>query len=125
MPEAVVDELELVDVEEQDGDLFLRALGARKSVVEAVDEERTVRQPGERIGQRLAHRVGGARRRERHARVLGEERERAGRGLVERVVAHGGDHEAADDSTVAIDRSRHGRPEAAAARTWIPASPSP
>ena len=65
--------------------------------------------PGERIGQGLAHRVGSARRRERHAGVLGEERERAGLRLGELAVAHRGDHEAPDDGAVAVDGRRHGR----------------
>ena len=60
--EAVVDELELVDVEEQHGDLAVRALGSCKCVIEAIDEERAVRQPREGICQGLPHRVGRARR---------------------------------------------------------------
>ena len=37
--ETVVDELELVDVEEQHGDLTVRTLGSCECVIEAIDEE--------------------------------------------------------------------------------------
>ena len=55
--EAVVDELELVDVEEEHGDLAVGALGSRERVIEAIDEERAVRQSREGIGQGLPYRV--------------------------------------------------------------------
>ena len=52
VPERVVDELEAVDVEHQHGDRAAVARGQRERVVHAVDEQRAVRQPGERVVQR-------------------------------------------------------------------------
>ena len=100
--EAVVDELELVDVEEQHRDLAVGSLGARERVIEAIDEERAVRQSREGIGQGLAYRVGCSRRGERHARVLGEEPERVGVRLAELAMVLGRDHQAADDLAVTV-----------------------
>ena len=51
--EAVVDDLEAVEVEEQHGDAR-PALGARQGLREPVDEERPVGQAGERVVEGLA-----------------------------------------------------------------------
>ena len=54
--ERVVDELEAVEVEEQDGDAARpgRArCGAADRLVEAVEEQHAVRQPGQRVVQRV------------------------------------------------------------------------
>ena len=48
--EAVVDELEVVDVEEHDGDLGVRP---RQRVAEAIEEQHAVGQAGQRVVQRL------------------------------------------------------------------------
>ena len=50
--ERVVDELEAVDVEHEHGDRAAVARGERERVVDAVDEQRAVRQPGQRVVQR-------------------------------------------------------------------------
>ena len=51
--ERVVDRLELVDVEQQDGDERVRALRAGEGVLDAVVEQRPVRQAGEAVVERL------------------------------------------------------------------------
>ena len=76
--EAVVHELELVDVEEEHRDLAVGPLRPRERVVESIDEEGAIREARERIGQRLADRVGRSRRREGDSGVFGEEAERVG-----------------------------------------------
>ena len=53
MAERVVDRLELVDVEQQHGDGRLEALGAREGLLDAVEEQRAVRQARQRVVQRL------------------------------------------------------------------------
>jgi hypothetical protein len=53
MAEGVVDELEAVEVDEQDRDAAAAALGAAEGVVEAVEEQRAVWQPGEGVVERL------------------------------------------------------------------------
>ncbi len=53
VPQAVVDHLEAVDVEEQHGDLAGAPREAEESLAEAVEEERAIRQPGQRIVERL------------------------------------------------------------------------
>jgi hypothetical protein len=58
VPEAVVDRLEAVDVEVQDRDRAALALALGQRLLEAFDEERAVRQTGERVGQRLAQALG-------------------------------------------------------------------
>ena len=50
--EAVVDDLEAVEVEHEHGDGAAVAGGERERVVDAVDEQRAVRQPGQRVVQR-------------------------------------------------------------------------
>ena len=71
--ERVVDVLEHVEVDEEDGGLGLRARRAGERVLEAVDEQQPVRQPGERVVERLVDRVlDRLRVGEREARVLGE-----------------------------------------------------
>ena len=51
--QAVVDHLEAVDVEEQHGDLAGAPREAEESLAEAVEEERAIRQTGQRIVERL------------------------------------------------------------------------
>jgi hypothetical protein len=51
--EHVVDALEVVDVDEQHGGAGLLALGDRQRVQDAVAAQRAVRQPGQRVVQRL------------------------------------------------------------------------
>ena len=51
--QAVVDHLEAVDVEEQHGDLAGAPREAEESLAEAVEEERAIRQLGQRIVERL------------------------------------------------------------------------
>ncbi len=53
MAERVVDDLEAVEVEEEDGARRRRARAAADGVLEAVLEEHPVRQPGERVVQRV------------------------------------------------------------------------
>src|SRR5205085_7739475 len=53
VPEAVVDELELVEIEEEDRHRGVPALRLGEGVGEAVEEQRPVRQPGERVVQGL------------------------------------------------------------------------
>ena len=52
VPERVVDELEAVDVEHEDGEVDPVAAPAGQRLVEAVEREGAVRQPGERVVQR-------------------------------------------------------------------------
>ena len=47
--EAVVDRLEVVEVEEQQGDVVAAAARPLERVLDAVQEQRPVRQPGERV----------------------------------------------------------------------------
>ncbi len=54
MAETVVDHLELVEIEEQHGDLLRGPVGAVEGVTDPVDEQRPVGQPGERVVERLA-----------------------------------------------------------------------
>ena len=49
MPVRVVDDLEVVDIHEECGDRGARPLGMRERVVDAVTEERAIREPGERV----------------------------------------------------------------------------
>ena len=51
--QAVVDVLEAVEVEEHDADARLRALAARDRLTQPVEEQQTIREPGERIVHRL------------------------------------------------------------------------
>ena len=111
MTEAVVDELELVDIEKQHRDFAECTLGSGEGVVETVDEQRAVGKSGERIRQRLADRVGGSCRRDRNAGVFGEECERLRVGFGEPAVGHGGDYEAPHDCSVAVDWCRHCCPQ--------------
>ena len=53
MPEAVVDQLELVEVQEEHRDRGSATVGDREGVLEAIEEEVSVRQPGEGIVERL------------------------------------------------------------------------
>ena len=52
MAERVVDHLEAVEVEDEHGDGAAVARGERERVVDAVDEQRAVRQPGQGVVQR-------------------------------------------------------------------------
>ena len=49
MPQAVVDALETVEVDERDGDHFRRPVGAFKSSAEMVGKERPVWQAGQTV----------------------------------------------------------------------------
>ena len=51
--EAVVDDLEAVEIEEQHREQLASALGARQGMGEAIDEERSIGQAGERIAEGL------------------------------------------------------------------------
>src|ERR1019366_2312541 len=53
MAEGVVDVLEIVEVEEERGDLGVLTSRTRQHAVDAVENQRTVGQTGERIMQRL------------------------------------------------------------------------
>ena len=53
MPEAVVDGLEVVEIEEDHADRLLPAIDARQRVLHAIGEERTVREPGHGIVEGL------------------------------------------------------------------------
>ena len=57
MAEAVVDDLEAVEVEPEHGGGAAVAGGERERVMDAVDEQRAVRQPGERVVQRAVARL--------------------------------------------------------------------
>ena len=53
MAEAVIDDLEAVDIEEDDADPFFMTLRPFQTVVEPVHEEGAIRQIGERIVEGL------------------------------------------------------------------------
>ena len=53
MAEAVVHCLEAIEVDDHDGDVTTVSFGSSNGVLEAVIEERSVRQAGERVVQRL------------------------------------------------------------------------
>ena len=54
MAEAVVDRLEVVEVDEQDGQpAAAPRCGSDERVLEAVDEQRPVGEPGQRVVERL------------------------------------------------------------------------
>ena len=53
MTEAVVDRLESIEVEQEDRRSAPRARGTRERVIHTVAEDRAVRQPGERVVERL------------------------------------------------------------------------
>jgi len=53
VPEAVVDDLEVVDVGEEHRDGSVGAAGARQRELEPVEEDHAVRQPGEGVVRRL------------------------------------------------------------------------
>ena len=55
--QAVVDDLELVEIDEEDGERRAGPLRAGQRVRQAVEEERPVGQPGERVVQRLVAQV--------------------------------------------------------------------
>ena len=85
VPEAVVDRLELVEVDEQHGDVV--DLGVAEPVVQQVHQIRPVRQPGQLVvARRVAQLLGGAALlgdvldvgdRQHHAVVLGRRHARA------------------------------------------------
>ena len=81
--DAVVDGLEAVEVDEEHAQLGLAAGRHVERVLEAVEEERAVGQPGQRVVEGLLHGLDGARVGEREARVLGEGVEHAELGVVE------------------------------------------
>ena len=54
--EAVVDRLEAVEVDEQDGDLDPSAGGRAERLLDPVEEEGPVRQAGQRVVEGLVHR---------------------------------------------------------------------
>ena len=73
MPEAVVHGLEPVEVAEEHPGLVARALGAGDRMSQPVEQQRPVRQPGERVVEGLVERLlDGARVVQCQARVLGE-----------------------------------------------------
>ena len=82
-PSAVVDGLEAVEVDEEHAQLGLAAGRHVERVLQAVEEERAVGQPGERVVEGLLHGLDGARVGQREARVLGEGVEHAELGVVE------------------------------------------
>ena len=115
--ERVVDHLEAVEVGEQHGDPSARPLRAGQGLVEPVEDEAAVGQPGQGVVGRLvdgvverpAHPVDGGGVVEGQGGVLGEGQEdlllRGGVGAeLERP-----DEEAADDLAVAGDGGGHGR----------------
>ena len=53
MPEAVVDGLEVVEVDEQHGDVGEAALRTHERVLDAIREQRAVREVGDRIMEGL------------------------------------------------------------------------
>ena len=53
MPEAVVDQLEVVDVQEHHGGVRHVRMAARQDVAEAIEEQGTVREPGQWVVQRV------------------------------------------------------------------------
>ena len=57
VPEAVVDRLEAIQVQQEDRRSAARARGTRERVIDAVAEDRAVRQPGERIVERLVRQL--------------------------------------------------------------------
>ena len=81
--DAVVDGLEAVEVDEEHAQLGLAAGRHVERVLEAVEEERAVGQPGQRVVEGLLHGLDGARVGQREARVLGEGVEHAELGVVE------------------------------------------
>ncbi len=110
--EAVVDVLEGVEVDEQDSDPRAGAGGAGERVVEPVHEQQPVRQPGERVVERLVDgildrlRIG-----QRQARVLGQcDQHVALGGGVPPSRPVGGDDEAADHLAVLANRRGERRP---------------
>ena len=109
VPERVVDDLEAVDVEEQHGELGLRALHAREAEVEAVEEERAVGEVGERVVKGLVQRVADHPRvGQGEARVLGERQQGLlVVGAVAAPVAPRRHDEAADDAALLAHRRRH------------------
>ena len=111
--ERVVDVLEHVEIDEQHGGLRLPALGPDQGVLEAVDQQQPVREAGERIVQRLVHRVlDRLRVGEREARVLGEGDQHLPLGLrVAAAGAVGSDDEAADHLPMLAHRRRERRPD--------------
>ena len=113
VPEGVVDVLEHVEVDEQDGRPGLPALGARERMLEPIDEQQPVRKTRERVVERLVQRVlDRLRVGEREAGVLGEGDEHLALGLrVDAAGTMGGDDEAADDLPALAHRRRERRPD--------------
>ena len=73
VPEAVVDGLEAVEVAEQDRDRGAGPLGAGDRMAQAVEEQRSIGEPGEGVVKRLVHGLlDGSGVVEGEARVLGE-----------------------------------------------------
>src|SRR6185437_14496129 len=58
MPQAIVDHLETVEIEEEDGEVLVAPGGAREGMVETVEQEGTVWQPGEGIVECLVPQLG-------------------------------------------------------------------
>jgi len=100
--DAVVDGLEAIQVDEQHAQLGRTAGRHVQRVLQAVQEERAVGQPGEGVAKGLLHGLDGARVGQREARVLGEGVEHAELGVVEAAGRHG--HERARAGAVDVDR---------------------
>jgi hypothetical protein len=106
VPDAVVDGLEAVEIDEEHAQLGLTAGRNVERVLQAVEEERAVGQPGEGVVEGLLHGLDGARVGQREARVLGEGVEHPELGVVE--AARGDGDERAGAGAVDVDRGGQG-----------------
>ena len=113
VPQAVVDRLEVVEVDDQHAD-GSGASGAGQGMCDAVHEERAIRHPGQRVVERLVNDVlERARVVQRQARVLGEREHDlliAHRIGAVRIARRGS--QSADHLTALEHGRRHSRPQA-------------
>ena len=107
--DAVVDRLEAVEVDEEHAEVGLAPGRHVERVLQAVQEERAVGQPGEGVVEGLLHRLHRARIAEGEARVLGEGVEHAELGVVEGGARGRHRDERTGAGAVDVDRRRQGR----------------
>ena len=103
--EDVVDALEVVDVDEQHRGVAALAVRQRERVLDAVAAERAVRQPGQRVVQRLvAHLLLDVQARERDREHVGDRLQERALLRAERVLLRGSGHERAVHAVAGVDR---------------------
>jgi hypothetical protein len=109
MPEAVVELLEIVDVEDADGQRHALLLGLRQVVLEPLVEVPVVAEPGEGVGERESH---GGELAEDRALVERDRGERAEerRGEEGRALPQHGEHERERGHDRERDERRRDRP---------------